>query len=177
MNIAVYCASSPALIPSHEQAARDLGAYIGAHGHTLVYGGCKSGLMGTVADAALAAGAPVIGVVPDIPTIKQRQHEGLTEYRFVETLADRKNVMIELADAFVALPGGPGTIDEISDILSLIRLDLISSGCAFVNTEGFYQPMSDLLQNIVDAGYLPQEYRDRIFFSENVEEIGAFLEK
>lgn len=177
MNIAVYCGSSPAANPTHNEAARTLGTWIGRNGHTLVYGGCNAGLMGIVADAALAAGAPVIGVLPDIPTIQKKRHPGLTEYRYVESMGQRKDTMIELADAFVALPGGLGTIDEISDILALIRLNIITSGCVFVDTDGFYQPFAQLMGNMIQAGYMSDNDLEQILVSEDMEQIAAFLHR
>lgn len=177
MNIAVYCASSPSANPAHNAAARTLGTWIGERGHTLIYGGCNTGLMGAVADAALDAGADVVGVLPDIPSIEKRKHPNLTEYRFVESLAKRKEAMIEMADAYVALPGGLGTIDEISDILALIRLHMVSHGCVFVDIEGFYQPIAALLKSIEDAGYMDAEDAEQILISDDFAKIEAFLER
>lgn len=175
MHIAVYCASSPAKNPAHTQAAQELGTWIGRNRHTLVYGGCKTGLMGVVAQAALDAGASVVGVVPDIPTIQKKVMEGLTEYVQVKDLAERKQVMIHRADTFVALPGGLGTIDEIADILALIRLHQVPSGCAFINTEGFYDPFATMLDNVMEAGYMDQHDKDLILFTDNIKELGNFL--
>ena len=129
MNIAVYCGSASGNRPSFTEGAKALGSWIAQNGHTLVYGGSRTGLMGATADAVLAGGGKVIGVIPDVKLIQERRHPGLTECIETKDMAERKQKMIELADAYVALPGGPGTLDEISEVICLARLGIENKAC------------------------------------------------
>ena len=176
VNIAVYCGSSPGNKEIFSEDIKKLGNWIGANGHTLVYGGCNTGLMGAIADSVLEAGGKVIGVLPDVPVIKARTHGGLTEYIETHTMAERKTKMIELSDAFIALPGGIGTYDEITEILSLSSLRIVKGPVIFYNTEGYYDIMKALLDNIVDNGFGKDEYFSRVLFSNDVEEIAKCIE-
>ena len=138
MNIAVYCGSSPLALPHLKEAARTLGAWIGRSGNALVYGGSSIGLMGEVSASALAAGAEVYGVEPQFFIDAGVAQHDLTRLHVVETMEERKALMIELADVFVALPGGVGTLEEISEIMSRIRLrDLVISWIWTDSTRGF----------------------------------------
>ena len=121
MKITVWCASELGADPAFAEAARALGAAIATRGHELVYGGSQGGLMGCVADACLAADGKVTGVTVNVPRIVARRHPGLTCVELTPDLITRKARMIELADAFVALPGGPGTLDEITDVMTALR--------------------------------------------------------
>ena len=141
MNIAVYCGATPGNCKSFSRGAALLGTEIARQGHTLVYGGSQCGLMGVVANAALAAGGRVTGVLPNIPLIQAGRHPGLTEYLDTETLADRRTAMLHRANACIALPGGLGTLDEITEILALSRLGVNPKPCVFYNIDGFYQPL------------------------------------
>lgn len=135
MNIAVYCGSASGNRPSFTEGAKALGSWIAQNGHTLVYGGSRTGLMGATADAVLAGGGKVIGVIPDVKLIQERRHPGLTECIETKDMAERKQKMIELADAYVALPGGPGTLDEISEVICLARLGIENKACVLFDTE------------------------------------------
>lgn len=171
MNITVYCASHVGPDDRYAQAARDLGHWIGSNGHTLVYGGSAVGLMGEVSRAALAAGGQVIGVEPQFfLNAGVAQHE-LTELHVVDTMAERRTKMIELGQVFVALPGGVGTLEEITEIMSRIRLNLTAAPCFFLSLDGFYQPMIDLLDSMEAAGFLPGYERTEFLFPQTVEEL------
>lgn len=176
MNIAVYCGSTSGKKESYTIGAMALGVWIAEQGHTLVYGGANSGLMGTVANAVLANGGRVIGVLPDVPLIQSKRHPGLTEYISTADMAGRKNKMMELADAYVALPGGPGTLDEISDILALSKLGMDEKPCVLFDIDGFYQPFRNLLETMIEAEFVLQSELSHVLISGSLEEIGTFIE-
>ena len=176
MKIAVYCGSVSGTEPEYMAVARKLGDWIGRNGHELVYGGSKTGLMGAVADAVLKHGGKVIGVLPDVKLIHERRHPGLSECHLTDTMSARKDKMIALSDAYIALPGGFGTLDEISDVLCLNRLQLIRRPTVLVNTRGFYEPVRQLVLNMIDAGFVGGEEMDMLRITGDVEEIAEFVE-
>ena len=171
MKIAVYCGSSAGERKTYRETAYALGAWMGENGHELIYGGSKTGLMGAVADGALDHGGRVTGVIPNVPQIESRRHPGLTSVIRTETVALRKSRMIELADAFVALPGGLGTLDEITEILSLRSLGLVSGPVVFFSVEGYYEPMKEVFGNLVRNGFGRREYFSRTVFAETLGEV------
>ena len=175
MNIVVYCGSSSGIGDKYLESARALGKWIGESGNTLVYGGASKGLMGAVSDATLEAGGKVIGVLPDVPLIQARRHKGLTEYIDTPSMAERKAKMIELADAFVALPGGIGTLDELTEVMSLASLDITSCPIVLFDTDGYYKPFKEVIRNIIESGFGQKEYFSRMLFSENMQEISEFI--
>jgi uncharacterized protein (TIGR00730 family) len=177
MNIVVYCGSSSGIGTKYLEAASTLGKWIGESGNTLVYGGASKGLMGAVSNATLEAGGKVIGVLPDVPLIQSRRHQGLTEYIDTPSMAERKARMIELADAFVALPGGIGTLDELTDVMSLSSLDITTCPIVLYDTDGYYQPFKAVLRNIIENGFGREEYFSRMLFSDDIEEIAEFVQK
>ena len=177
MNIAVYCGSSAGGAGVYTERAGELGRWIGEAGHTLVYGGSNTGLMGAVADGALGAGGRVVGVMPgNVPLIMSRRHAGLTEAVVTDSIAERRSEMIRRADAFIALPGGLGTLDEISEILSLESLGLVRGPVVLYDVDGYYGPLRAVLENILDAGFGRREYLANVLFSDDLEEIGQFLD-
>ncbi len=175
MNITVYCGSNPGADPRFAEAARELGTWIGASGHCLVYGGSSVGLMGAVSRAALDAGGRVEGVEPQFFIDAGVAQHDLTELHVVETMGHRKAMMIELGDAFVALPGGVGTLEEISEVMSQIRLRTGPAHCHLLNLGGFYDPLAELLRAMVDQGFLDGYELDRICFPASVGELEALL--
>ena len=177
MNIVVYCGSSSGNDNKFTESAKALGKWIGESGNTLVYGGANRGLMGAISDAALEAGGKVIGVLPDVQRIQERRHQGLTQYIDTASMAERKAKMIELADAFVALPGGIGTLDELTDVMSLSSLDITECPIVLFNTDGYYQPLRAVLRNIVENGFGRSEYFSKVLVSEDMEEIAEFLSR
>ena len=177
MNIVVYCGSSNGNDVKYIESAKALGKWIGESGNTLVYGGASKGLMGVVSDATLESGGKVIGVLPDVPQIQARRHQGLTEYIDTVSMAERKAKMIELADAFVALPGGIGTLDELTEVMSLSSLDITTCPIVLFDTDGYYQPFKTVIRKIIETGFGRNEYFARMLFSEDIEEISQFITK
>ena len=175
MNITVYCGSSDSPNPHFEAAAHDQGLWIAQQGHTLVYGGSSVGLMGVVSRAALDAGGNVIGVEPRFFIDAGVAQHDLTELHVVDTMSERKAKMIELGDAFVALPGGVGTLEEISEIMSRIRLGLGVTACNLLNIDGFYDDLKAFLIHMIDQGFLDRVDLERICFPTSVSELAAAL--
>ncbi len=177
MNIAVYCGSSPGHNDHFAQAARDLGIWIASHGHALVYGGSSVGLMGILSSNVLAAGGDAYGVEPQFFIDAGVAQHDLTELFVVDTMSERKAKMIELADAFVALPGGVGTLEEISEIMSCVRLGLDVSECFFLNIDGFYNPLIELLHGMEQQGFIDRDDLERFHFLESIEQLACCLDR
>ena len=176
MNITVYCASAPGDLPIWNTAANDLGGWIARNGHQLVYGGADVGLMGTLADAVLAGNGIVHGVVPRFLCDREIAHHGLTELEIVETMSQRKERMIELGDVFIALPGGPGPLEEISEIFSLIKLKRPPGICVLYDIGGFYAPLVELLDSMQAHGFLLPHDRARIHRVQGTAQLSTLLE-
>ena len=164
--ICVFCGSSPGHDPRHAEAVRRLGHEIGARGLDLVYGGGATGLMGVVADAVLAAGGHVIGVIPHALVTRELAHRGLPDLRIVPSMHERKALMADLADAFVAAPGGFGTFEELCEAVTWTQLGLHRKRCGLLNVAGFYDPLLALIDRAVDAGFIRAASR-RILVSDN----------
>lgn len=175
MNITVYCGSNPGKKTIYSQRAHDLGEWIGKQGHRLIYGGNKFGLMGVVADAALDQGAQVIGVIPAVLKGVEIAHPRLTELINVNTMLERKNYMIEAGDAYIALPGGLGTLEEIAEVLSLMRIGTNPNPCVFYNVDGYYDLLAAFIDKMVEEEFLLQRDRDNILFSDSLAEIESFI--
>lgn len=175
MNIAVYCGSTPGSDPAFVAAARALGEWMGKNGHTLIFGGSNTGLMGAVADGVLSVGGSVTGVVPNVPVIRARMHPKLTTVVLTETMASRKSRMIELADAFIALPGGVGTLDEITEILSLTSLSILHGPVLFYDIKDYYAPMKAVLANILEKDFGKPEYFSAVHFPRDLAAVSAAL--
>lgn len=175
MNITVYCGSNPGDDPRFIEEARALGAWIAREGHTLVYGGSSVGLMGAVSRAALEGGAPVIGVEPAFFIEAGVAQHDLTELIVCKTMGERKAKMIELGDVFVALPGGVGTLEEISEIITRVRLDLGPHECFLLNIDGFYDPLDGFLASMVDRRFFDQCDLDRCHFPRSVDELAHLV--
>ena len=177
MNVTVYCGSSPCRNPHFELAARELGAWLASAGHALVYGGSSVGLMGVISCTVLEAGGTVYGVEPRFFIEAGVAQHDLTELYVVETMSERKAKMIELGDAFVALPGGVGTLEEISEIFSRIRLGFEPAECYLLNIDGFYGELRRFLLTMGDEGFLSTTDIERFRFPESVDELAAMLEE
>jgi len=145
--VAVYCGSRAGHDPRFAQAAQRLGQALGERGFRLVYGGGRSGLMGQVADAALAAGAQVLGVIPRRLMARELGHTGVQELRVVDTMHERKLQMAQAADAFVALPGGLGTLEELFEVWTWAQLGLHAKPCGLLDTDGFFAPLVGFLDH------------------------------
>ena len=157
--ICVYCGSNSGARDSYPAAATAMGRCLTRHGIGLVYGGAKVGLMGVLADIVLAGGGQVIGVIPEALIAREIAHQGLTELRVVRSMTERKALMAELADAFIALPGGFGTLDELSEMITWSQLGLHRKPCGLLNIEGFYDALLSFLDNAVAEGFIRQEHR------------------
>jgi len=158
--VCVFCGSSLGTQPAYAQAADDLGRLLAERGLDLVYGGGNLGLMGRIADACLRQGGRVIGVMPRALVEKEVAHTGLTEFRVVESMHERKALMADLADAFVALPGGYGTWDELCEVLTWSQLGLQRKACAVLNVSGYYDPLLAMADRAVQEGFLRSVHRE-----------------
>jgi hypothetical protein len=159
-SICVYCGSSLGARESYRRAAEALGQELARRGLTLVYGGGNVGLMGAMADAALAAGGKVIGVIPQALLDKELGHDGLSELRVVASMHERKAQMAELADGFIAMPGGFGTLEEFCEITTWTQLGFHRKPCGLLNVEGFYDSLLAFLDHATDDGFIWQLHRD-----------------
>lgn len=177
MKIAVYCGSTPGNDPAFVEAARALGEWMGQNGHELIFGGSKTGLMGAVADGVLSVGGAVTGVVPNVPAIRNRMHGSLTTLIETESMTARKTCMIQRAEAYLALPGGLGTLDEITEVLSLESLELVRGPILFYSVKGYYTPMKAVLDNILRNGFGRPEYFSRVFFPEDLSQVADALKE
>jgi uncharacterized protein (TIGR00730 family) len=157
VSICVYCGSRPGARPEYAEAARAIGTAIGQRGWQLVYGGGRAGLMGIVADAALAAGAPVVGVIPESLMGRELGHRGLTELHVVQTMHERKLMMAERSDAFVALPGGIGTFEELFEVWSWRQLGYHDKPLALLNVAGYYDTLLAFLRDSERLGLMTNE--------------------
>ena len=174
-SICVYCGSSPGTDPRFLEAAIRCGTEIARAGLTLVYGGGKVGLMGAVADAALASGGKVTGVMPEDLVNQEIAHRGLTELKVVKSMHERKLAMAELSDGFLCLPGGPGTFEEIFEQWTWALLGIHAKPCGFVNVAGYYDLMRATIQQMADNGFIAQTYVDMLVYADTTPEaIEAF---
>jgi uncharacterized protein (TIGR00730 family) len=158
-SVCVFSGSSPGARPSYTRTANALGREVAARGMRLVYGGASVGLMGAVADAALAAGGEVVGVIPQHLMDREVAHHGLTELRVTASMHERKALMADLADGFVALPGGLGTLEELAEILTWSQLGLQSKPCGLLDVEGFFDPLLAFLDHTVAERFVSAEHR------------------
>jgi uncharacterized protein (TIGR00730 family) len=158
-SICVFCGSQPGFRPEYAAAAREFGTRMAENGIRLVYGAGNVGLMGVLAEAALAAGGQVIGVIPQRLVDRELAHRGITELRIVGSMHERKALMAELSDAFVALPGGLGTYEELFEVLTWSQLGIHAKPCGCLNVLDYYSSLSDLLDHAVSEGFLSPENR------------------
>jgi uncharacterized protein (TIGR00730 family) len=158
--VCVFCGSSPGTDPAYVDAARRFGDLLGRSGRTLVYGGGRVGMMGEVADAVLAAGSRVIGVIPRAMVVRELAHPGASEMRIVETMHQRKALMSDLSDAFVALPGGIGTMEELFEVWTWAQLGVHDKPVGLLDAGGFFQPLIAFVDGMVQRGFLRAEVRE-----------------
>ena len=177
MKITVYLGASEGNDPALKTAVQELGRLIGQSGKALVYGGSRSGLMGLLADSVLAAGGQVTGVEPRFFVEQELQHNGLTELIVTENMAQRKAKMIELGDAFVAFPGGTGTLEEIAEVMSKVSLRHLDAPCILYNLNGYYDGLKALLARMIEKGLSSPERQQGIYFVEDLEQIKEILQK
>jgi uncharacterized protein (TIGR00730 family) len=166
VSVCVFCGSSPGAHPDYEAAARALGVGLADAGTPVVYGGASVGLMGALADAALEAGGEVVGVIPRSLVDREAAHPGLTALHVVGTLHERKARMAELSDAFVALPGGAGTLEELFEVYTWAQLGLHAKPLALVNVRAYFDGLLAFLDHATAEGFLPAEHRARLMVAD-----------
>ncbi len=175
MNVTVYCGASLGTQEIYKETTTKLGKWIAINKHTLVYGGGKVGLMGVVADSVLENKGKVIGVMPTFLKERELAHEALSEIIIVNTMTERKLKMIELGDCYIALPGGAGTLEEISEVISWARIGQNSNPCIFLNIGGYYNNLKKFYQDMVTNGFLSSDDMNKILFTDCFEEIDNFV--
>jgi len=167
----VFCGSNVGADPAYAAAARDLGTLFARERITLVYGGGSVGLMGELADSVLRAGGQVIGVIPHALWAREVGHRGLTDLRIVDTMHDRKAMMADLADAFIAMPGGLGTLEEIFEIWTWAQLGLHAKPLGFLDTNGFYAPLMQFLDRAMRERFIREPHRAIAIIDSSAEEL------
>jgi hypothetical protein len=159
MRLCVFCGASPGRDPGYLALARSVGGGLAARGIGVVYGGGRVGLMGAVADAALEAGGEVIGVIPTRLVDRELAHRGLTDLRVVDTLHARKALMAELSDGFIALPGGFGTLEELTEVVSWAQLDLHAKPIGLLGPDGYWDGLVEWLDHVLAEGFIAPQHR------------------
>ncbi|POZ60403.1 TIGR00730 family Rossman fold protein [Chromobacterium alticapitis] len=174
--ICLFCGSNKGMKPEYEAAARAFGRELAERGITLVYGAGNVGLMGVAADAALAAGGRVIGVIPEFLKAKEVAHLGLSELHVTETMHQRKALMAELSDGFIALPGGFGTFDEVFEILTWAQLSVHGKPVGMLDVGGFFRPLQAMVDHAVAEGFVPAGNLDLFHRGEDLPALLAWME-
>jgi uncharacterized protein (TIGR00730 family) len=174
--ICIFCGSNHGVRPAYAAAAAALARHLVKLGMGIVYGGGNVGLMGVVADAELAGGGEVIGVIPQSLFAKEVGHAGVTDLRIVGSMHERKALMADLADGFIAMPGGWGTFDEFCEILTWAQLGLHRKPCGILNVEGYYDALLAMFDHAVAEGFLKPAYRPMVITSTDPEELVAMMQ-
>ncbi len=175
MNITVYLGANAGNDPALRDAVRALGRWIGESGNALVYGGSKNGLMGALAESVLAAGGRATGVEPQVFVDQGFLYDELTELIVTRDFPERKAKMLELGDAFIAFPGGTGTLEEIAEVMSKLALNHLDAPCIFYNLNGYYDHMKALLDHMIEMELSTKERQKKIYFADTLEEVTALL--
>ncbi len=175
MNIVVYLGAYTGNDVSLKNAVIKLGEWIGKSGNSLVYGGSKTGLMGVIAQSVLEAGGNVTGVEPQFFVDNELQCEGLTQLIVTKDMPERKTKMIELGDAFIAFPGGTGTLEEIAEVMSLVSLGRLDAPCILYNLDDYYTSLKHLLDQMITKGLSTKERQKGIYFVDTLSEIKELL--
>jgi uncharacterized protein (TIGR00730 family) len=171
--ICIFCGSNSGNNPAYRAAAIELGTLLARRGIDIVYGAGNIGLMGILADSALAAGGKVVGVIPESLMAKEVGHLGLTELRIVKSMHERKAIMSDLSDAFIAMPGGFGTFEEFCEVVTWSQLGIQSKPCGLLNVEGYYDPLLELFDRAVNEGFLREENRKLVLEDRDVNRLLA----
>lgn len=169
--LCVFCGSSVGANPAYAEAATTMGTFLAKRGIGLVYGGGNVGLMGVIADAALAAGGEVIGVIPRALHDREVAHHGVTDLRIVDSMHARKAMMADLSDAFMAMPGGVGTFEEFFEAITWTQLGLHRKACGLLNVAGFYTPLAIFIDQAVTDGFIKPVHRAAIVVDDNPERL------
>ncbi len=176
-SVCVYCGSSSRVSDRYKEAARALGRELASKGVALVYGGGQVGLMGIAADAALEGGGEVIGIIPSHIRDMEVDHTGLTELHVVDSMHTRKMMMFDRADAFVVLPGGLGTLDEMFEIITWRQLAIHDKPVVLVNIDGYWDPMISMIDGMIEAGFVRPEHKNLFSVVDTVEAIIPALDQ
>ena len=176
-NVCVFLGSNPGLTPAYAETAVALGRLMAARGLGLVYGGAKNGLMGVLAGAVKEAGGRVVGVLPGFLKAKELAFEGLDEMHEVDSMHQRKARMAELSDAFLALPGGLGTLEEIFEVATWGQLGLHDKPVGFLDAHGYYVKLSEFLDHMVSQGFLKAQHRANLLFGDDPAELLDLMER
>lgn len=171
MNITVYLGAREGNEPVFRETAAEVGKWIAEAGHRLIYGGSGIGLMGVLADAAMESGGEVIGVEPQFFIDDGFLHEGITKTIPTETMAERRLLMMEMGDAFIALPGGIGTLDEISEVIVMAALGKHKKPCILYNKNGYYDLLRGMFDRMTNYEFMAEDARNRIVFADTLEDI------
>ncbi|MER1985899.1 MAG: TIGR00730 family Rossman fold protein [Solibacillus sp.] len=176
MNITVYCGANAGNNPRFAETAKTLGTWIATNEHTLIYGGGKVGLMGIVADEVLLHNGQAIGVIPTFLADRELGHPHITHLEIVHSMSERKNRMIELGDVYIALPGGPGTLEEIIEVISWARIGQHDNPCILLNVDGYYDDLLNLFDKMVANEFLTEEHAQLIVVVDSVEALEGILQ-
>ncbi len=169
--ICVFCGSSMGNKKEYSIAANRVGEYFVENNIELVYGGADVGLMKIIADVVLAGGKNVIGVMPHLLIEKEVEHKGITQLIAVDTMAERKEKLIEISDGFIAMPGGIGTLDELVEVLIMNQLRISDKPIGILNTEGYFDSLLQFFSDAVNSGFVRKEHEDNLIVSDNIEEL------
>ena len=175
MKITVFCGANNGRNEAYKENAMEVGKWIATNNHTLVYGGGKIGLMGVIADTVLENRGEVIGIMPQFLVDREISHTGITEFIIVDDMSERKTKLVDLGDVFIALPGGPGTIEEISQVISWIRVGKKDAPCILMNVDGYYDFLEQYFDKMVEEGFLTKEDREQTLFAKNLVEMEEFI--
>lgn len=171
MRVCVFCGSSPGVRPAYAENARNLGRVLAERCIGLVYGGARVGTMGELADAALCAGGEVVGIIPQHMVDQEIAHDGVSELHVVADMHERKAGMAARADAFIALPGGAGTMEELFEVWTWAQLGLHDKPLGLLDVAGYFAPLRGFLDHMVTEGFLRAEYRDMVLFDDDAERL------
>jgi uncharacterized protein (TIGR00730 family) len=169
--ICVFCGSNTGLNPVYLQTAQKVGEFFAENNIELVYGGGRVGLMGKVADSVMQNGGKVVGIIPEALATREIAHAGLTELIVVDSMHERKAMMAELSDGFIALPGGFGTFEELCEIITWAQLGIHQKACGILNIEGFYDNLIALFDHSTSQNFIRPEYRSLVIVDENIENL------
>ncbi len=175
MNVCVFCGSSAGFQPVYAEAARKLGTLLVNNNHSLVYGGGHVGLMGIIADSVMNSGGEVIGVIPQFLVDREVGHYQITRLEVVQSMHERKKRMADLSDAFIAFPGGIGTLEELAEILTWKQLGLINNPIVIFNLNDFFTPLLQQLHHMKNEGFVKEEHLDLILVGETPEAIISLI--
>lgn len=173
--VCVFCGSNPGTEPEFLEAASETGTFLAENDIGLVFGGGRVGLMGRVADTAMAVGGKVIGVIPRDLAEKEVAHQNLTELHVVESMHKRKALMAKLSDGFIAMPGGFGTFEEICEVITWTQLGFQQKPCGILNTNGYYENLIALFDNATEKGFIKPEHRRLVLVSDKIDDLIAQL--